>query len=243
MHLSWSHVRDAVVPLLARRSSPPLLEEPVVVHLEPGLPVGFGVDLGPAFVHVTALLLRQWRVSEDEVARRALANLRVQARRLDAGIATRGRVGVTLLTALQVPAGWGSSLLLAPDLLPRWIGRGSSVLVAPARNLLVALPPQTDHRRVRWLRDVIAAQLPHPLDVPALAFDGARLMAIERAVGHTPHAQPPPGAQPPPDAGHPASAGSARSGRCGRPLVRPWRARAQGAPTTWYNPPPDRSVR
>jgi hypothetical protein len=217
---SWPAARDAVVPLLARSRRPTPLVRLVTVVLEPGLSVGFGVDLGPMFMHVTEELLGGWQTDVGELTRRAVGNLRRLAGRLAPGAAVSARVGVTRLTVLQAPGGWASSLLLAPDLLPRWFGEGDHLVIAPSRNILAALPPVTDERLARWLRDEMAARLPDGLDVPVLRWSGGRLAPVE--------ADPPASAQP---------ATLAR-----RPTRGPaWRARAQGARTTWYTPP-DRSV-
>jgi hypothetical protein len=217
---SWARARDAILPLLARRHSPRYLERPVGVVLDPGLRVGFGVDLGPAFLHVTPRLLVAWGITEGELARCAVANLRARARRLDGNVAARSRVGMTPLTVVRVPGGWASSLLLAPDLLGRWLGPAPCIIVAPARDLLVAVPARTGPHRVRRLQDLLAGQRPHPLDVPALAFDGARLTVLDR----TPRVAPP-------------------SPTTARRPPHPWRSGDQVAATMRYTTPSNRSVR
>lgn len=171
---TWAEARSAILPLLPRRRPPPLREDLVTVHLEPGVQVGFGVDLGPMFLRVTESMLRRWDVDPGRLARQAIGNLRHRAERLDAGAAVRTRFGLTPLWVLQAPDGSASSLILAPDLLPRWFGEGPRVFIAPARNLLVGLPSATDRRLVCWLRDAIAGELPDALDVPALWCQGAR---------------------------------------------------------------------
>ena len=217
---SWPAARAAVVPLLARGRQPRPLVRLVTVVLEPGLSVGFGVDLGPMFLHVTEELLAGWRTDVGELTRRAVGNLRRRADRLAAGAALSARVGVTRLAVLQAPGGWASSLLLAPDLLPRWFGTGDHVLIAPSRNILAALAPGTDERLARWLRDEMATRLPDALEVPVLRWSGGRLARVEA---------------PPAAPVRPAT-------HARRPKRGPaWRARAQGARTTWYTPP-DRSV-
>jgi hypothetical protein len=193
------------------------------VTLDPGLRVGFGVDVGPMFLHVTDELLERWEVELGELTRRAIANLRERSRTLREGAATDARVGMTRIAALQSPEGWASSLLLAPDLLPRWFGANPRVYIAPSRNMLVALPATADVRLARWLRDSIAAQLPDALDVPPLRWIEGTLSRLE------------------------VHAGSAHCSQRSRRFA--WRSpavagrrRGQGAPTTWYTPPPDRSV-
>jgi hypothetical protein len=190
------------------------------VTLDPGLRVGFGVDLGPMFLHVTDDLLARWEVDAGDLTRRAIGNLRERSAGLRANAATSGRVGMTRLAALQSPEGWASSLLLAPDLLPRWFGPAPRVYVAPSRNMLVALPASTDARLARWLRDGIAARLPDALDVPPLRYLDGELVLF--GLRDAPAPVKPRVAWRAPDVAR-------RRGR-------------QGAPTTWYTPPPDRSV-
>jgi hypothetical protein len=224
---TWEEVRADIVPLLARQSMP---GGPLTVWLEPGLRVGFGLDLGLMFVHVTEPLLRAWRVDVETLTRQGIGNLRMRARTLGADAATRTRFGLVSVSALQAPDGCASSLVLAPDLLPRWFGGGPWLLIAPARNLLMALPPRTDQRLAYSVRDEIAAQVPGALDVPPLYWDGARLRRQE------------------------VDPAPVRAGSAGEPIgtsratirtvpPRRWGARLHGGPTTWYTPPPERSVR
>ncbi len=188
----WASARDALVPLLLRRGSYALIRDPVSVQLEPGVRVSFAVDLGPMFLHVSGSLLRTWPVDVAQVARQALLNLRVRSQPLAAGSAVRTRVGLTSLSVLQAPGGWASSLVLVPDLLPRWFGSGPRIFIAPARNLLVAVPAKTDHRLAHWLRDEIAAQMADALDVPPLSWDGFRLRPL-RGLGRSGTPRPPTG--------------------------------------------------
>jgi hypothetical protein len=217
----WTAARDTVVPLLARRSGPAALGRAVAVSLDPGIRVGFGVDLGPMFLHVTDDVLRGWGIAVDELTRRAIGNLRSRSRHLRRNAATNGRIGMTRLAALQSPEGWASSLLLAPDLLPRWFGDGPRVYIAPSRNMIVALPSTTDARLAVWLRDEIAAQLPDALDVAPLRWDDGTLTRM--AGRETPRFASP---------RIPCRPQGDRAPR--------WR-RGQGA-ATWYTTPPNRSV-
>src|SRR3972149_7885694 len=76
---AWVQARDSVVPLLARRRAQAPIGEPVSVHLDPGVPVSFAVDLGPLFLHVTGPLLRAWQGDGAPGARPAMPNLRAPA--------------------------------------------------------------------------------------------------------------------------------------------------------------------
>jgi hypothetical protein len=222
----WADARDDVVPLLARESVP---GGPLTVSLDPGLRVGFGLDLGLMFVHVTEPLLRAWRVDVETLTRQAVGNLRMRGLTLSAGAATRTRLGLVSVSVLQTADGCASSLVLAPDLLPRWFGGGPLVLIAPARNLLMALPPRTDQRLAHSVRDEVAAQVPGSLDVPPLYWDGTRLRRQDM-----------------PRVVRASSAGQMTGTTGGKVRTVPprrWRASLHGEPTTWYTPPPERSVR
>lgn len=224
---TWSDTRNDIVPLLARESMP---GGPLTVSLDPGLRVGFGLDLGLMFVHGTEPLLRAWRVDVETLTRQAIGNLRTRARTLGADAAIRTRLGLVSVSVLQAPDGCASSLVLAPDLLPRWFGGGPWLFIAPARNLLMALPPRTDQRLAHSVRDEIAAQVSGALDVPPLYWDGARLRRQDST----------------PAPGQPPSAGrriGIPRGATGTVPPRRWGAPLHGAPTTWYTPPPERSVR
>jgi hypothetical protein len=223
----WAEARDDVVPLLARQSMP---GGPLTVSLDPGLRVGFGLDLGLMFVHVTEPLLRAWRVDIETLTRQAIGNLRMRSRTLAAGAAARTRFGLVSVSVLQTPDGYASSLVLAPDLLPRLFGDGPWLFIAPARNLLMALPPRTDPRLAHSVHEEIAAQVPGALDVPPLYWDGTGLRrqdapAVVRA----------------------SSSAGRTIGTPGKTVrtvpPRRWGAPPHGAPTTWYTPPPERSVR
>jgi hypothetical protein len=224
---TWDDVRDEIVPLLARDSMP---GGPLTVSLDPGLRVGFGLDLGLMFVHVTEPLLRAWRLDVETLTRQAIGNLRIRARTLGADAVIRTRLGLVSVSVLQAPDGCASSLLLAPDLLNGWFGGGPWLFIAPARNLLMALPPRTDERLAYSVRDEIAAQVPGPLEVPPLYWDGARL----RRQDANPQLVKASSADPAMGSPH-------RTVRTVPP--RRWGAPLHGAPTTWYTPPPERSVR
>lgn len=227
--LTWAEASPAVVPLLERRRPLVALERPVSVYLEPGLRVGFGVDVGPAFLHLTGENVERWQVGIGRIARQAIANLRERAHRIEPGAAIRTRFGVVPLSVLQASDGCASSLLLAPDLLPRWFGDGPKVFIAPGRNLLVALPPAADRRLVRFLHDQLAEATPDSLSVPAFAWSGGRLRRADLRDEDA--------------AGSRAWRSRAAEERAAERPPQRWQSPAQGARTTWYTPPPARSVR
>ena len=51
----WSSVQSLVLPMLKRVHHPyPPDAAPTYLHVPPGVWAGFGIDVGPAFTHVTA---------------------------------------------------------------------------------------------------------------------------------------------------------------------------------------------
>jgi len=93
----WTTVGDLVVPVFPRRrpfsfDGP----EPLRVRLPPGVLVGFGIDIGPAFAFVTGDMLEGWPVTVDGLTAVALANLRETLEQLNrafvaSGLVPRGR--------------------------------------------------------------------------------------------------------------------------------------------------------
>ena len=117
---------------------------PLIRHLPPGLDVALGVDIGPAFMYVSAPLLESWSVGADEAFTTALANLR--------GVIEAERVFEMAYEPVDdVPVWWyqshgglASGLLLLEDILVERYGDQPRVLMAPMRNLLLAAPHDAD---------------------------------------------------------------------------------------------------
>src|SRR5436190_11843234 len=61
--LGWASMAGSVIPILPRRRPmPPLAGPPFRATLPPGIPTGFGIDIGPAFLVVGESLLATWPV-------------------------------------------------------------------------------------------------------------------------------------------------------------------------------------
>ena len=162
--LPWARVANLVVPLFQRiRPYPPGFPEPVRHMLPSGISVTFGVDTGPAFVHVTAEILADWGRSVAEVAEEAIANLRRRAMALDPRSVLHDSIADVPMSALQSGTGIASTLVLVPGELPRIFGRTQALLIAPMRDLLIALPPDTDPGFAAWLHGEFAAPDPNCL--------------------------------------------------------------------------------
>jgi hypothetical protein len=134
----WESIAPLVLPVIKRVWQPFAVIEPVYITVPPGIRTGFGVDVGPAFSHVTTAMVEQWGVTGATLLGAALENLERMARREPPRV-ERIQAGGLALTTIQ-GQGWGSSLILAPDLLRPILGPGPQVLMTPVRNTLLALP-------------------------------------------------------------------------------------------------------
>jgi hypothetical protein len=174
--LDWDELAPSVIPVLPRRRPmPPLAGEPFRVTLPPGIPTGFGIDIGPAFLVVGQSLLDGWPVGPADLVARALANLRERTR----PVRPRDLVPLTIegvpVRVLQTGLGCSSALVLAPDELRRILGDRPQCLLAPMRDVLISLPPDVDRRFAAWLNEELAAMDPNGLALDAFALDEAGL--------------------------------------------------------------------
>src|SRR5919106_2890653 len=72
----WSSIAPRILPVLKRRHHPyPAEAAPLHIHVPPGVWTGFGIDLGPAFSHVSQRLLDGWQVDHATLLGTALENL------------------------------------------------------------------------------------------------------------------------------------------------------------------------
>jgi hypothetical protein len=171
--LGWDELADAVIPVLPRRRPmPPLSGDPFRVTLPPGIPTGFGIDIGPAFLVVGQTLLSGWPIGPADLVARALANLRERTR----PVRTRDLVGVDIegvpARVLQTGLGCASALVLTPDELRRIFGERPQCLLAPMRDVLVSLPADVDRRFAAWLNEELATMDPNGLALDAFTLDG-----------------------------------------------------------------------
>jgi hypothetical protein len=174
----WTKARDDVRPMLPRVRPYPFPIEPVRVMLPPGILVGFGIDIGPALTMVDADQLRRWHVDTETVADRALANTRDLAARCDPNLVVRESVDGVPLEALQTRAGIGASLLLVPETLERFFGPGPLLLLAPMRDLLIALPASVDHEFAGWLAEQWESLDPNHLHLGGWLFESGAVCPV-----------------------------------------------------------------
>ena len=173
---AWPEVAPMVLPVLRRvwHPFPPDLE-PLRIFVPPGIWTGFGLDFGPAFSHVTGDQVRHWGVDAATVLAAALENLRaltqVEPPRVD-----RFRYRDVEATVIQ-GQGWGSALLLVPDVLAPILGTEPRVLLAPVRNTLIALPEQVDPEDVAMVWQGFTDGAHDALEPVALRWTGTTVVA------------------------------------------------------------------
>lgn len=173
----WSSIAPRILPVLKRRHHPfPPDAAPLHIHVPPGVWTGFGIDFGPAFSHVTQSLLDGWHIDHATLFGTALENLATLVEREPPVIDTFPVNGIEI-TAVQ-GQGWGSSLILAPELLARILGPEARLLLAPVRNTLLALPDDVDEDLAFDLWAAIADGAHDELEVDPLRWTGATVARI-----------------------------------------------------------------
>jgi hypothetical protein len=176
---SWEDVRPLVLPVLARAHQPIATGIRLIrVRLPPGLWVGFGIDLGPAFTHIAYDQLERWAIDEPELVATAMANLERRAETDELELSSLVIDGVPLM-AVQA-SGWGSALLLAPATLSRILGPGVQLVFAPVRNTILAVPLDAPTDLVSALWTALAEDEPTELDGGVYRLEGGLITAIAR---------------------------------------------------------------
>ena len=173
----WAEVAPRVVPVLKRLRHPyPAEMAPLHIRVPPGVWTGFGIDLGPAFSHVSETLLEGWGIDQATLLGTALVNLTELVRRERPVVDTVTLEGIDI-TAIQ-GQGWGSSLILVPELLRPILGSETRVLLAPVRNTLLALPEDVDEGLAIDVWQAIAHGAHDELDVDPLRWTGSTVALL-----------------------------------------------------------------
>jgi hypothetical protein len=183
--MPWKKARERVLPMLPRvRPMPGPDLEMARAMLPPGILVGFGIDIGPAITFVGASLLDRWRVDVLTIVAAALTNLRQLADECDRDVAIRDRIGDVPVTVLQTRLGIAASLILVPDCLERLLGPGPHLLLAPMRDILIALPPDVDREFAAWLAEEWEALDPNHLHLGGFRHERGTIVpeALDEAV-------------------------------------------------------------
>ena len=172
----WQDIASLVLPILRRIHHPyPPEATPMHVFVPPGVWTGFGIDFGPAFTHVTAGQVERWGIDHATLLGTALENLRaltvVEPPRIE-----RIRPDGVETIAIQ-GQGWGSALILVPEVLRPILGEQPRVLLAPVRNTLVALPDDVDPDLAFRMWEAIAEGCHDELDLNLLRWTGTTVVA------------------------------------------------------------------
>lgn len=173
----WPEIAPRILPVLKRLRHPyPPEAAPLHIHVPPGIWTGFGIDFGPAFSHVSAALLEHWGVDEATLLATALDNLRrlvvdepPQVQRFD--------FEGTDLIGIQ-GQGWGSALLLLPEVLRPILGDEPRMLLAPVRNTIVGLPDDVEVDLAVDLWHALALGAHDELDIDPLRWTGTTVVAM-----------------------------------------------------------------
>ena len=173
--LDWRSMAPNVIPVLPRRRPMPFeAGEPFRVTLPPGIPTGFGIDIGPAFLMVASSLLTTWSVDAADIVATGLDNLRRRIRSVRPRDLHHDTFGGVPVRILQSGVGCASALVLVPDELERIFGPERQCLIAPMRDLLISMPADADRELVAWLNDEFASMDPNGLALDAFVLeDGA----------------------------------------------------------------------
>jgi hypothetical protein len=174
--LEWPALAPSVIPILPRRRPMPQeAGEPFRVTLPPGIPTGFGIDIGPAFLVVGNSLLQSWPIGPADLVATGLENLRERMASVRHRDLSDQVFQDTPVRVLQSGVGCASALVLVPDELARIFGTEPQYLIAPMRDLLLSLPADVDRLLAGWLNDEFSEMDPNGLALGGFAFDGETL--------------------------------------------------------------------
>ena len=172
----WADIASMVLPVLRRVHHPyPPEATPMHVFVPPGVWTGFGIDFGPAFTHITASQVEGWGIDQATLLGAALENLRALSVVEPPRVERIHPDGVETI-AIQ-GEGWGSALILLPEILGPILGRQPRVLLAPVRNTLVALPDDVDPELAFRMWEAIAEGCHDELDLNLLRWTGTTVVA------------------------------------------------------------------
>ena len=174
--LDWAAMSPNLIPILPRRRPMPAeAGEAFRVTLPPGIPTGFGIDIGPAFLVVGASVLASWPVGPADLVAVGLDNLRRRLRSIRPRDLHRDTFQGVPVRILQSGVGCASALVLVPDELERIFGPESQCFITPMRDLLISLPADADRELVGWLNDEFASMDPNGLALDAFVFEHGTL--------------------------------------------------------------------
>jgi hypothetical protein len=172
----WPEVASMVLPVLRRVRHPyPPEAAPMHIYVPPGVWTGFGIDIGPAFTHVSAAQVERWGVDHPTLLGTALENLRTLTVVEPPQVERIHPDGVETI-AIQ-GQGWGSALILLPEVLRPILRDEPRLLLAPVRNTLIALPEDADPDLAFRLWEAIAEGCHDELDMNLLRWTGTTVVS------------------------------------------------------------------
>lgn len=186
--LDWATVAQNVIPVMPRiRPFPAGFPEPLRVVIDPGVAVGYAIDIGPAFMGIGPDLVRSWGIPLADVQARALANTIARASRIDPSGIVKGSMDGTPTRWLQTGQSIGSVLVVVPGELRRIFGPEPAFFITPMRDLIIGLPADVDRELAAWLWLEVAALDPNCLGPVGYRFDGhvVRPESLDAFVGPT----------------------------------------------------------
>jgi hypothetical protein len=173
----WASMAPMILPVVKRVHHPyPPEATPLHIHVPPGIWTGFGIDVGPAFSHVTARMLEHWEVDTATLLATALDNLRRLVVDQPPHVQSFAFEGMELV-GIQ-GQGWGSSLLLLPEALRPILGPEPRLLLAPVRNTIIAMPEHVDADLAVGVWEAVAHGAHDELEVDPMRWTGASVVAL-----------------------------------------------------------------
>ena len=177
--LPWKKVRGQVVPVLPRvRPFPGPDLDLVRTLLPPGILVSFAIDVGPALTFIGSKLLDSWRIPRTELVETALANLRRLADHCGPAQVLQDRIVDTPVSVFQSGLGIASAMLLVPERLAALFGPGPNLLLAPMRDILIALPDGVDREFASWLAEEWEVLDPNHLHLGGFRHERGAVVAV-----------------------------------------------------------------
>lgn len=174
--LDWSTLAPDLIPILPRRRPMPFpTGQPFRVTLPPGIPTGFGIDIGPAFLVVGESMLASWSIGPADLVAIGLDNLRRRMRPIRPRDLHRDTFQGVPVRILQSGVGCASALVLVPDELQRIFGAERQCLIAPMRDLVISLPADADRELVGWLNEEFSTMNPNGLALDAFVLEDGEL--------------------------------------------------------------------
>jgi hypothetical protein len=172
----WPSVSKLVIPVIPRvRPQPPGAPPAFRVLLPPGVHVGFGIDIGPAFMAISPPQVELLGISGADLVSQAITNLSARAAQVDSRAIVRQAVDGTPVVALQTGLSIASALILIPEQLARIFGPEPRLFVSPMRDVLLGFPVDVDPWLAGSLYEDIASQDPNCLAPIAYRFEGTTI--------------------------------------------------------------------